>query len=67
MHYWTVRDFYTLGEEFAYVALVQKADTKINSFAFDVGNHLHNCMSQYGHVHDLYWSSVSRLPSSVSP
>ncbi len=35
---WTVRDFYTLGEEFAYVALVQKADKKIKSFAFDVGN-----------------------------
>ncbi len=26
---WTIRDFYTLGEEFAYVALVQKADIKV--------------------------------------
>jgi hypothetical protein len=45
--YWTVRDFYTLGDEFAYIALVQKADKKIKTFAFDIGNHLHNCM-HYG-------------------
>ena len=62
--YWTVRDFYTLGETFAYVALVQKADKKSKTLKFDIGNHLHNCMSPYGHVQDLYWSSVSRLPSS---
>ncbi len=27
--YWTVRDFYTLGEEFMYVAVVQKVDKKV--------------------------------------
>ncbi len=65
LDHWTVRDFYTLREEFAYVALlVQKADKKSKRLKFDIGNHLHNCMSPYRHVHDLYWSSVSRLPSS---
>jgi hypothetical protein len=43
--YWTVRDFYTLGEEFAYIALVQKVDKKCKTLKFDIGNHLHNCMS----------------------
>ncbi len=44
---WTVRDFYTLGEEFTYVALVQKVDKKSKRLKFDNGNHLHNCMSPY--------------------
>jgi hypothetical protein len=47
VHDWTLRDFYTLGEEFAYVAVVQKADKKSKTLKFDVGNHLHICMSPY--------------------
>ena len=34
---WTVRDFYTLGDEFAYVALVQKADKKIKTLRLTLG------------------------------
>jgi hypothetical protein len=37
-YYWTVRDFYTLGEEFTYVALVQKADKKSKRLKFDIWN-----------------------------
>jgi hypothetical protein len=40
---WTVRDIYTLGEEFTYVALVQKADKKSKRLKFDIGNHLCIC------------------------
>jgi hypothetical protein len=47
INHWTVRDFYTLGEEFMYVALVQKVDKKSKRLKFDIGNHLHNCMSPY--------------------
>jgi hypothetical protein len=50
MFYRTVRDFYSPGNFFAYVAWYRKAAKKIRTLKFVIG-----CMLPSSHVHLLTW------------